>query len=175
MLSPVPVVSRRRLLADGGRGLIALALLGATASACGSTPPPAVDQLQAQLDLARRDSAMAAAAAAAATPAIAPALSVVASERSRHATALANEIARAAGKPAPSSTEATSAPTTTASTSAAPPPALGDVVTALRGSASSAAQLAATESGYRAGLLGSIAASCTTAYTVALVFPEPAQ
>ena len=30
--------SRRSLLAGGGRGLLALALLGTTAAACGSTP-----------------------------------------------------------------------------------------------------------------------------------------
>ena len=40
----------------------------------------------------------------------------------------------------------------------------------LRASADSAAQLAGTSSGYRAGLLGSIAASCTASYTVALAF-----
>ena len=38
----------------------------------------------------------------------------------------------------------------------------------------SAAQLAAVMSGYRAGLLGSIAASCTAAYTVSLAGREGA-
>jgi hypothetical protein len=38
----------------------------------------------------------------------------------------------------------------------------------LRASADSARQLAGTSSGYRAGLLGSIAASCTASYSVAL-------
>jgi hypothetical protein len=44
------------------------------------------------------------------------------------------------------------------------------VVRSLRASADSARQLAGTSSGYRAGLLGSIAASCTASYTVALAF-----
>jgi hypothetical protein len=49
-----------------------------------------------------------------------------------------------------------------------------DVINALRESADSATALAAELSGYRAGLLGSIAASCTASYQVALVFREPA-
>jgi len=56
-----------------------------------------------------------------------------------------------------------------ASLASAPPP-LADVVRSLRASADSARQLAGTSSGYRAGLLGSIAASCTASYTVALAF-----
>jgi hypothetical protein len=44
------------------------------------------------------------------------------------------------------------------------------VIRSLRASADSAGRLASTSSGYRAGLLGSIAASCTAAYSVALVF-----
>ena len=51
---------------------------------------------------------------------------------------------------------------------------LADVVKSLRASAASASQLASTSSGYRAGLLGSIAAACTASYTVALVFGAPA-
>jgi len=43
------------------------------------------------------------------------------------------------------------------------------VINSLRASAASAGQLATTTSGYRAGLLGSIAAACTAAYSVALV------
>jgi hypothetical protein len=45
---------------------------------------------------------------------------------------------------------------------------VADVVTSLRAAADSAAKLASTSSGYRAGLLGSIAASCTASYSVAL-------
>ena len=43
------------------------------------------------------------------------------------------------------------------------------MIDALRTSAESASRLVATSSGYRAGLLASIAASCTASYTVALV------
>ena len=46
---------------------------------------------------------------------------------------------------------------------------MSDVIDALRASAESASRLVATSSGYRAGLLASIAASCTASYTVALV------
>src|SRR5215212_1667386 len=109
-------VNRRKVLL----GAAALALLGTTASACGSEPsPPNVDDLEAQRDLAEKDSAMAVAAASAADPVYAPALTVVAAERAAHAKALAEEIARAAGKPPPMSTTSS---TTTAPTSTAPAP-----------------------------------------------------
>jgi hypothetical protein len=93
----------------------------------------------------------------------------VASERSAHAQALSDELVRIAG---------TKAPTATPTTTTVPPakaPTTEDVIAALRQSADAAGQLAATQSGYRAGLLGSIAASCTAAYTVALVPPKAAQ
>ncbi|MFL6082171.1 MAG: hypothetical protein ACJ74F_02975 [Mycobacterium sp.] len=149
----------------------ALALLGSTAVACGSSPPPPeVDELAAQLDRARADSQLAAdAAAATPPPPTAQALTAVASERSAHAQALSDELIRIVGK---------DAPTTTATSTTAPPvkaPTTEDVIAALRQSADNAAQLAATQSGYRAGLLGSIAASCTAAYTVALVPAKAAQ
>jgi hypothetical protein len=164
--SPSPTVNRRQVLF----GAAALALLGATASACGSSPPPPeVDELAAQLNRARADSQLATDAAAAARPPIAQALTAVASERSAHAQALSDELVRMVGKDAPTAT-----PT---STTAAPAkaPTSQDVISALRESADSATQLAAKQSGYRAGLLGSIAASCTAAYTVALVPPEAPQ
>jgi hypothetical protein len=141
------------------------ALLGAAVTGCGASPPPAPDPLEQQAELARQDSALAAAAAKVAPPALAPALTEVAAERARHATALTQEIARVAGTP--SATTSTTPPTTTSAVSA-PPPTAADVTAALRSSADSATKLAATLSGYRAGLLGSVAASCVTAYTVAL-------
>ena len=70
-------------------------------------------------------------------------------------------------RPAPRATSTTAAP--------AKAPTAQDVIAALRDSAASATELAAKTSGYRAGLLGSIAASCTAAYTVALVPPEKPQ
>ena len=67
-----------------------------------------------------------------------------------------------------------SEPTSTTAEPAEPPTAK-DVIGALRQSADSATELAAKFSGYRAGLLGSIAAACTAAYTVALVPPGSPQ
>ncbi len=143
------------------------------AAACGSPePPPEVDELAAQLDRARSDSQLATDAAAAARGDIAQALTAVASERSAHAQALTDELVRMRGTDAP--TSATSEPTSTTA-EPAKAPTVQDVIGALRVSADSAANLAAKLSGYRAGLLGSIAAACTAAYTVALVPPERPQ
>ena len=159
-------LTRRRVLV----GAAALATLGAAASACGGSPePPEPDPLLAQLDLARRDSQMARSAAAAAGPFYAPLLNVVADERATHAEALSKEIARMAGE---TTTSTTASPTTPV---VSPPPTRDDVVAALRESAGSAANLAASLDGYRAGLLGSIAAACTASVTVPLAMTEPAQ
>ena len=148
-------------------GGAALAVLGSAVPACSSPPaPPAVDELEAQLTLARRDSELATAAAVGASQPVNAALIEVAAERTKHAQALTTEIARLAVNPTSTSREETT-PTTTP-TAAAPP--LADVVRSLRASADSARQLAGTSSGYRAGLLGSIAASCTASYSVALAF-----
>ena len=143
----------------------ALAVLGSAVPACSSPPaPPGVDDLEAQLTLALRDSELATAAAVGASQPVNAALIEVAAERTKHAQALTTEIARLAVNPTSTSREATT-PTTTP-TAAAPP--LADVVRSLRASADSARQLAGTSSGYRAGLLGSIATSCTASYSVAL-------
>lgn len=165
--SALPVISRRRVLL----GTAALAVLGAAASACGSPlPPPEVDELVAQLGRARSDSQLAADAADAA-PELRRVLTVVAAERDAHAQALSEEIARIIG-PAAAETS-TSAPS---STTAEPvrPPDLAEVIGALRRSADSAAHLATQVSGYRAGLLGSIAAACTALVAVPLEAPERA-
>ena len=165
MPSGVVPISRRRVLL----GAAALAALGATVLACGGSPtPPEPDRLESQLELARRDSAMARAAATGAGPFYAPMLNVVADERAQHAQAMSDEIARAAGPSASSTTAAPSTPSTTA-----PSPSRNDVIAALRESADSAAKLAANLSGLRAGLLGSISASCTAAATVPLTLKEP--
>ena len=165
----MPALSRRRVLLGGGRGLLALALVGTAAAGCGSSGPPEPDPLEAELSAARADSELAAAAAKAGPPEIAPALIEVSAIRARHATALIEELSRTAGKPTPTpGAETTSASATAQSTPPAPPPRLQDVVAALRRSGENAAKLAPTLSGYRAGLLGSIAAACTTAWTVGL-------
>jgi hypothetical protein len=152
-------------------GTAALALLATASAACGSSPPPPeVDELSAQLERARADSQLATdAAAATPPPPMAQALTTVASERSAHAQALSDELVRIVGK---------NAPTSAATTTTAPPakaPTTQDVIAALRESADAATQLAANQSGYRAGLLGSIAAACTAAYKVALVPPGAPQ
>lgn len=162
-------ISRRRVLI----GATALAALGATASACGGSPePPEPDPLEAQLDLANRDAQMARSAATVAGPFYAPPLNVVADERAAHANALSKEIARLAGE---TTTSSTTTPAATTSGAASPPPSRTDVMAALRESTDSAAKLAATLDGYRAGLLGSIAAACTASVTVPLAMTEPGQ
>lgn len=144
-------------------GTAALAALGVTSAACGKQPPPPdLDDLVGQRDQALSDSQLAADAAKAAKPDVAPALTAVAAQRSDHARALSDEIARLTGE-----TTASATPTTTTTGPAAAPTAR-DVVAALKASADSAGRLAVQMSGYRAGLLGSIAASCTAAHTVAL-------
>lgn len=151
-------------------GTAALALLGASVAACGSSePPPEVDELAAQLERARTDSQLATDAAAAARGDIVEALNAVAAERAAHAQALTDELVRMRGTDAPTTTPTS----TTAAPSAAP--TVKDVISALRQSAASATELATKMSGYRAGLLGSIAAACTAAYTVALVPPGRAR
>lgn len=174
MSSAVPPVNRRGVLAGG----VALAALGALTSACGESPPkpPAVEELLGPLDQARKDSALAGAAAAAVgnPPQIAAALAVVANQRAAHARALSTEISRAAGKITSSSTSETTSPSAAEPPGPPPPPPpVSDVINALRASADSASRLVAGESGYRAGLLASIIASCTASYTVALVPGAP--
>nr|WP_036458272.1 MULTISPECIES: hypothetical protein [unclassified Mycobacterium] len=166
MPGPLSAIDRRRVLTGAGM----LALLALAAPACSSAPTtPAVDDLEAQRQLAMRDSELAAAAAAALvdpeSKAVAAALDQVARERTEHARALAAEIARAAGK-----TPADEAETTTPGAAPdGPAPPVSQVVNALRAAADSAGKLAVASSGYRAGLLASIAAACTASYAVALV------
>ncbi|KUI25138.1 hypothetical protein AU196_07135 [Mycobacterium sp. IS-1742] len=162
MPSAPDILSRRRLLA----GAAALAVLSVSAAACGSAPPPPeVDELAAQLERARADSRLATDAAAGARPPLKKTLTAVAAERDAHGRALADELVRLVGTEAPTATPSTS--------TAAParPPTVRDVIGALRQSAESATGLAAQMSGYRAGLLGSIAAACTAAWQVALAPP----
>ncbi|MEV0669686.1 hypothetical protein [Mycobacterium sp. NPDC050441] len=161
-------ISRRRVLLSAA----ALALLGATAACSTTTSQPDVDDLTAQWDRARADSALAADAAAAQPPQapVTRALNAVTTDRTAHAKALSDELTRMTG------TAPANAATSTKSTAKAAPgagtntsaPSVDDVVNALKESADRAAGLARRLSGYRAGLLGSIAASCTAGYTVAL-------
>lgn len=170
-------LSRRTILVNAGRGVAGMAFL-AVIAACGAPAEPEVDPLQAPYDAAIADAALARAAASAAPPATVPALTQIASERARHAQALGEELARAAGRTTTtSSTTGPAEKTTTTSTSAnaAPPPSAAHVSDAVRRSGEAATKLAPTLSGYRAGLLGSIAASCMAACTVALPAPKAAR
>lgn len=164
MSSALPPVSRRRILI----GAATLAVLGATATGCAEPAPrPDVDAMTAQLDRARADSDLATLAAAGAPPALGKVLTSVAAERSAHARALTDELTRMLGA-IPTTTASSTPATTTTTTAAAKPPSARDVGDALKESARSAGDLAALQSGYRAGLLGSIAAACTAALVVAL-------
>jgi len=144
-------------------GSVALLALTATAAACQSTEPPPVEVLEPLLSAATTDSEQANRAATVATGTLAAVLTQIAAERGAHADALATEIARVAGATVSSSTSAT-----TTTVTAGPPPAPRDVLGALQRSADTAAALVPSLSGYRAGLVGSIAASCTASATVAL-------
>ncbi len=160
-------------------GGAAFAALGVMVSACGEPAPKpvGVEDLFGPLDQARHDSALAGAAAAAVgnPPQVAAALSVVATQRAAHARALSTEIWRASAKSgaASSTSSETTSPSPTGEAAPPPPPPLSDVVESLRVSAESAGRLVATSSGYRAGLLASIAASCTASYSVALAPAGP--
>lgn len=173
MSSASPLTNRRGVLAGGA----ALAALGVVASACGEPPskPAAVEDLYGPLDQARHDSALAGAAAAAAgnPPQLAAALSVVATQRAAHARALSTEIWRASAKLGATSTTSSVTTSPGPTGEVAPPPLLSDVVESLRASAENAGRLVATSSGYRAGLLASIAASCTASFLVALAPAGP--
>jgi hypothetical protein len=161
-----PTVSRRRVLA----GASALAVLAVTGMACGPAPPPPdLDDLTTALDRASADSRLATDAAAAARGSTVDALTAIAAERSAHAEALSEEILRMTGHAAPT-TSVTASPTTSSADTSVPrpDPTADDVIGALRASADSATQAAAALTGYRAGLLGSVAAACTAGYTVAL-------
>ncbi|MGB7359270.1 MAG: hypothetical protein WA944_15275, partial [Mycobacterium sp.] len=107
--------------------------------------------------------------AAAARGPVADALTQVAAERAAHAEALGEEIVRMTGHaPTTTSTTTTTTTSSTSSSTVLPGPTVEDVIGALRVSADSAAQAAAALSGYRAGLLASICAACTAAFSVAL-------
>lgn len=162
MPNPVPTVSRRHVLL----GTAALALFGGALSACSNppAPDPALDVLTGQLGRAHSDSALAAAAAAGAAPKLASALTAVASIRDAHAQALSDEITRRGG----TTTTAAATSSSTPPTPAPAAPTAQQVVAALQQSADGAGQAAAGLSGYPAGLLASVAAACTAAFTVSL-------
>ena len=165
---PTPIapfaLSRRGLFRLAGAAALSAATVS-TVAACGQEEisGPALDTLTSQLRAARADAADATAAATV-IPEYAVALGIVAGQRTEHADVLDTEIARATG----ASTKTSSVPATTTAASTTPPPDLAAVREKLTASARSAADAARSESGYRAGLLGSISASCTVSALVVL-------
>lgn len=140
----------------------ALATVGfVTTAGCSSGEDTAatVDTLTTHLRRARKDADMAAALIAI-VPERVNELSVIQSERSAHADSLAAEIDRVSG--------GESIPPSTTTTTQNPPPTLEELLTGLSESGRSAADSARNESGYRAGLLGSISAACTVQSNVVL-------
>ena len=151
-------LSRRDLLIGGAALGVAV-----VAAACQQTPDakPEVDDLLIQIDLAQRD-VTSAAAAATANAELAPALTAVAAIRRAHGVALTKELARIPGA------TTTTPPSSTTTSPASPPPQLEQIKTQLKDSSRSAMDLATKHSGYRAGLLASISASCASAAEVDL-------
>ncbi|WP_425516866.1 hypothetical protein [Skermania piniformis] len=169
MRSTVPCLSRRSVLRIT-TGCVAGALAAGTATACAASDPDREreppDPLIAQAILARADAA-AAQAAATVSADHAAALGVVAAERNAHADVLDAEVARAVGRyrdgSAPSSTAQPATPVAPAS-----PLSVDQVRTRIGTAQRSAADLARIQSGYRAGLLGSISAACGAQLAVLL-------
>jgi hypothetical protein len=146
-----PTLSRRTLLrwssvAVGGFGIT-------TITACGASDEDAAepDPLEGQASRARTDAAIATVLVAR-TP-----------ELSAPLTTLEAEIARMEG-----ATTSFTPPSTTVTTPAGELPTVGELRERLNRSQREAADLARTLSGYRAGLLASISASCAVQTAVML-------
>ncbi|AHH20284.1 hypothetical protein NONO_c55040 [Nocardia nova SH22a] len=155
-----PRLDRRSVLRSAGGGALALVALGAV-TACSDKAPPAPDVLVDQEVSARTDAVWAKAAIATA-PEHTAALTTVAEQRTQHADALRTEIDRATGVYGDGTKPKSATPPVAAPVAPAPPPDLTALRSRLTDSQASAAALATTLSGYRAGLLGSISACCAT-------------
>lgn len=159
-----PTLSRRTALRlTGGVVLSTVGLATTAGCSSGAETAATVDTLTQHLNLARRDAA-AAGAAIATLPDLAGPLGVVQSEREAHASAISAEIDRVAGTDPNETT--TASPTTTQA--ATPPPTLDELKSLLSESQRAAAGSAREESGYRAGLLGSVSAACAVEVSVVL-------
>ncbi|MEV6429684.1 hypothetical protein [Nocardia sp. NPDC051463] len=166
-------VDRRTALRIAGGGTIGALTLGA-AVGCADDTIYEPDPLAAQEVLARADAA-AATAAIALTPQRHAALTTIASERTAHADALRAEIDRVIGVFGDGTTpthrtRSMDTPAGTGSSASASgtdvppgaPPTIDQLRDRLTASQQSAADLARTLSGYRAGLVASISAACAT-------------
>lgn len=172
-------VDRRTALRLAGGTAVGVLAVGAVAG-CTDKTVHQPDPLAAQENLARADAA-AATAAIAVTPQRHAALTAIADERTAHADALRAEINRVIGVygdgttpthrtrevTPPASGTSPAASGTSASTTT--PPSIDELRTRLAKSQQSAGDLARTQSGYRAGLLASISASCAAQAGVLLV------
>ncbi|APB00331.1 hypothetical protein NS506_06295 [Nocardia seriolae] len=158
--SPASAVNRRAALRLAGGGALAVAAVGALAACTKDETPAAPDPLLALESSALAETA-AANAAIATMPERAGALKVIADQRTAHAQALRTEIDRAIGVYGDGTTPGRRTPPPTA-VSVITPVSLTDLRSNLQNSQRAAADLAVTLSGYRAGLLSSISASCAT-------------
>lgn len=160
-------VNRRTALRVAGGGTVGLFAAGAVAG-CAEDPITEPDVLVAQEFSARTDAA-AATAAIALDPQRTDALSTVAAERTAHAQALRTEIDRAIGVYGDGSTPAVRTPAPSTTPAPGTPPDIATLRDQLLASQRAATELAVTQSGYRAGLLASISASCAVQVGVLLV------
>lgn len=165
---------RRTLLRLVGASAIGIPAVAALAACAADDTVHAPDSLAAQEVLARADAA-AATAAIALAPQSNAALSTIATERTAHADALRTEIDRVIGVYGDGTTpvhrtgtvtvpgpDGSPVPAAEVETAAAQPTTVAQLRDQLVRSQQSAAALARTESGYRAGLLASISAACAT-------------
>ncbi|WP_280316822.1 hypothetical protein [Nocardia wallacei] len=147
------------MLRMAGGGALATAALGA--AACTEDAPLQPDVLVAQEQSARTDAVWAQAAVAVA-PERTAALTVIATQRTEHADALRAEIDRAIGVYGDGTRPKSASPAVTPPPAPVPPPSVAALREQLTRSQRSAADLAVSQSGYRAGLLASISACCAT-------------
>ncbi|ASO19381.1 hypothetical protein FHR81_001648 [Actinoalloteichus hoggarensis] len=150
-------IGRRRVLLAALLGAVTLPLLAACTD---PPPPPEPDVLEPLLESAEADAALATAVAAA-FPDLAEGAGLMAADRTAHADALRREIDRAVTvePPEPSTSQRPDPPVEPPTDAEA---ARSGLQEALSHAAAQAAELAPLLSGHRAGLAGSISASCTT-------------
>ncbi|MFB9908186.1 hypothetical protein [Allokutzneria oryzae] len=157
MFSPLSRHSRRGVLVAGLAGAVTLPL----AAACTGEPTPSKPDPLEELAAQARSDAELAKAVAAAHPALAPKADAVATDRLAHHGAIEKELNRA--RPARVSATATPAPSQQPSAPQVPQQqnaALGALKEAVASGEKRAGELVPTLPRHRAGLVGSVAASC---------------
>ncbi|RJO75286.1 hypothetical protein D5S18_15115 [Nocardia panacis] len=176
---PAETPNRRSVLRLAGGAAAGALALGAVAGCGAEDVVHEPDPLAAQ-EIAARADAQAATAAIAVAPQRHAALSAIAAERTQHAEALRAEINRVIGVYGDGTTpvhrtrtvepavEGAAAPDTSQQTAPTQPQTVDAVRLRLTGSRRAAADLALTQSGYRAALLASISAACAAQTAVLL-------